>query len=210
MTAHQEQLKFQQVTNVSRETLERLNIYADLLRHWTGRINLIAASTVDALWQRHFLDSAQLFEIAPAGVWQWLDLGSGGGFPGLVIAAMAAESRPDSRITLVESDRRKAAFLRRVAREMGVTVIVLARRAENLEPQNAGVLSARALAPLDTLLAFAERHLSPGGVALFPKGARAESEIETARKSWQFALDVRRSLTDEKAFVLKITELARV
>lgn len=210
MTEKSEIIEFQRLTNVSRETLQRLTLYADLLRHWTRRINLISASTVDALWQRHFLDSAQVFDIAPPQARTWLDLGSGGGFPGLVIAVMAAECRPDLRITLVESDQRKAAFLRRVARETGVGAVVLAERAEALPPQRADVVSARALAPLDKLLGFAERHLSPGGTALFPKGARAAGEIKTARKSWQFALDLRPSLTDDKAAILKITELSRV
>jgi len=202
--------EFQGLANVSRETFARLDIYEGLLRRWNERINLVAKSTLDAIWIRHFLDSGQLLAHAPAESRSWVDLGSGGGFPGLVVAAMSPEIHSDLQVTLVESDARKATFLRTAAREMGLDVTVLNERAEELEPRNADVLSARALAPLDVLLSFAERHLAPGGVALFPKGARAKREIESVRKSWQFELDFRPSLTDEKAAILEITELSRV
>ena len=137
---------FQSNANVSRETMERLDIYADLLRSWTKRINLVSNKTLPMLWQRHFLDSAQLFPFVTEGL--WLDVGSGGGFPGAVIAIMS----PDTPVTLVESDQRKAAFLRTVARETGVGFQVKAERMEALPPAQANRFSARALAPLTELL----------------------------------------------------------
>jgi len=206
----EERREFQCRANVSRETLARLDIYEDLLKRSNERINLIAKSTINAIWTRHFLDSAQLLALAPPDSRHWMDLGSGGGFPGLVIAAMVPERRPGLQMTLVESNVRKTAFLRMAAREMGLDVTVANERSERLDPVNAEVLSARALAPLHILMSFAERHLAPGGVALFPKGEKAKCEIETARESWQFELDFRPSLTDEKASILKITELSRV
>ena len=115
-------------SNVSRETLERLDVYADLLRRWTRKINLVSKGSLEGLWTRHFLDSAQLLTLAPESSVSWADLGSGGGFPGAVVAVLAAETRPDLKVTLVESDQRKAVFLRTVLRETGVAGDVLTAR----------------------------------------------------------------------------------
>ncbi len=202
--------RFLRSWDVSRETLERLDIHADLVRRWTRRINLVSGATLKALWSRHFLDSAQLFRLAPASAGCWLDLGSGGGFPGLVIAALAAEDRPDLRTSLVESDSRKATFLRTAAREMGLKVQLHVERVEKLRPQNSDIVSARALAPLNLLLEYAKRHVRDGGLAIFPKGEKVKSEIAIARKTWQFELEQVSSLTDEAASILRITEFSRV
>ena len=202
--------QFLSAINVSRETLERLDIYAELLSRWTKKINLISGSTLASLWSRHFLDSAQLFDISPTSTRKWLDLGSGGGFPGLIVAALAAERNPNLAVELVESDIRKATFLRTAVREMGISVKIYAERIENLPPKNATIISARALAPLESLLSFAEQHMSPNGTAIFPKGEKFESEIATARKTWQFTHEQIPSRTDDSARILKITELSRV
>jgi 16S rRNA (guanine527-N7)-methyltransferase len=201
---------FAAATGVSRETLERLRRYAALLEKWTPVINLVARSTLPRLWTRHFLDSAQLLDHAPDGARIWADLGAGGGFPGLVVAILAAESRPALRVTLVESDARKSAFLLTAAREIGVDVRVETARAEELAPLGADVVSARALAPLHRLLPLAERHLAPGGVCLFPKGAAHEQEIAEALASWRFEVQKLPSRTDPAAVILKIGGLARV
>jgi 16S rRNA (guanine527-N7)-methyltransferase len=195
--------------NVSRETAGRLDSFAELLLKWSPAINLVAKSTLPELWTRHILDSAQLLALAPAGARHWVDLGSGGGFPGLVIAILAAEARPELRVTLVESDLRKAAFLNTVVSVCGLSTTVCAQRAETLVPQGADVLSARALAPLGELLALAERHLAAGGVALLPKGARHAEEIAEALERWRFSVQKLPSRTDPAAVVLRIGDIAR-
>lgn len=199
-----------QLDNVSRETSERLATYAALLRKWNPAINLVSKSSLADLQTRHFADSAQLFALCPPEAQHWADLGSGGGFPGLVIAILAAEAMPELKVTLVESDVRKAAFLSTVARETGVRASVVAERIESLPPLAADVLSARALAPLPQLLAFAERHLAPNGRALFPKGATHRAELAESLADWRFDLREHPSKTDAQAVILEIEGVSRV
>lgn len=196
--------------NVSRETLDRLKAYADLLTRWNRSINLVAPSTIEGLWQRHILDSAQLFEHAPKSACHWVDLGSGGGLPGVVCAILASEAMPDCRFTLVESDKRKSAFLITVARELSLDLTVLSRRAEEIDPLGADIVSARALAPLAALLVLVARHLRPEGVALLPKGKTHEQEVAAARAEWQFDLKSLPSRTDDLARLLIIKDISRV
>lgn len=191
--------------NVSRETWEKLERLSALLAKWNPAINLVSKSTIGSAWQRHIVDSAQLFP--QSRFLHWADLGSGGGFPGLVIAVIASELNPEARFTLVEVDQRKATFLREAARELGVSPEVLTERIESVAPLNADVLSARALAPLDGLCGFATRHLVADGVALFPKGASWRAEVDDARRNWTFSLDVLPSQTDRQAVVLKVKEI---
>lgn len=200
---------FAEATGVSRETLGRLSVYERLIAQWNPAINLVSRSSLADFWGRHALDSAQLLRLAPPDVRTWLDLGSGGGFPGLVVAILAAEQRPDLRVTLVESDQRKAAFLRTVARETGTAVTVIAERAELVPPAGADVVSARALAPLDRLLPLAERHLAASGVAIFPKGAAWQAEVNTALANWRFNLQNHASLTDPQGAVLVLEGISR-
>ena len=131
--------------DVSRETVQTLLDFEMLVRKWTTAINLVSKSTVSEIWQRHISDSAQIFQYLPAGAKNWLDLGSGGGFPGIVVSILARELAPGLRVTLVESDRRKATFLRQAAQQFGLDVVVLDKRIESIPPQAADVLSARAL-----------------------------------------------------------------
>ncbi|MDU8927979.1 16S rRNA (guanine(527)-N(7))-methyltransferase RsmG [Alisedimentitalea sp. MJ-SS2] len=196
--------------DVSRETFDRLRIYADLLEKWNPRINLVAKSTLLDLWQRHFLDSLQVFRLLDAAVPHWADLGSGGGFPGLIVAIAAAEAGNPAKTTLVESDQRKAAFLRTVLRETSVSAQVIAQRIKKVPPLRADVLSARALAELSTLLEFAHLHLADGGTCLFPKGRNWKSELQTAQKAWHFSFEAIPSQTDSEAVILKIKGIARV
>jgi 16S rRNA (guanine527-N7)-methyltransferase len=195
--------------SVSRETFVALRTFEAEVRRWTGTVNLVSRSSLDSLWGRHVDDSAQIFHLCPPDAGRWIDLGSGGGFPGLVVAILAREMRPQLRVTLVESDQRKAAFLRQSVQKLSLDVDVQAKRIESLPPQGADVVSARALAPLADLLGFAEPHLKPGGIALFPKGARHAEEIETARKSWTFDLDIRPSAVDPDAALLIIRKFHR-
>ena len=196
--------------NVSRETFERLEILAKLLVKWNPRINLVSKSTMTDLWARHILDSVQVLRASPQNVPHWVDIGSGGGFPGLVIALICDEPETPQKTTLIESDQRKCAFLRTVLRETGVQAAVITDRIEKATPQNADVLSARALADLSLLFEFADRHLKASGTAVFPKGARWEKELKSAQESWSFDCEVVKSITDPEAVILKIGELKRV
>lgn len=195
---------------VSRETGERFNTYAALLQKWNPSINLVSKSTLPNLWTRHFLDSAQVLDVADPNSGLWVDLGTGGGFPGLVVAILAAEKAPLLRIVCVESDLRKATFLRSVARETGLQTKVISERIEEVEPLGADYLSARALAPLPKLLPFAKRHLAPSGVALFLKGMGREAEIAESLETWSFRIDTYPSKTDPSAAILKLGDIERV
>lgn len=195
--------------NVSRETTDLLTQFSELVERWTVRINLISKASVDGIWERHVADSAQLFELAPEFE-HWVDLGSGGGFPGIVIAIIAKEARPEGRITLVESDLRKATFLRTAIRELGLNAKVIAERIEELPPLGADVLSARALADLPALLEFTELHLAKSGTAIFPKGQNWRKEDEAARQLWSYSLDPVKSKTSAEAAILLIKDVSRV
>ncbi|MFD0910979.1 16S rRNA (guanine(527)-N(7))-methyltransferase RsmG [Ruegeria arenilitoris] len=194
--------------NVSRETFEKLSIFVNLLRKWNPKINLVSRSTLPEVWARHIKDSIQVFHLVEPKK-QWVDLGSGGGFPGLVCAILASETSPETEFTLVESDQRKSAFLRTVIRETKANCSVISKRIEVVDPLGADVLSARALADLTTLLSFCDRHLKEDGVAVFPKGATWKKEIDAAQREWNFTTETANSLTDPQAVILKIKGVSR-
>ncbi|MDP7150140.1 MAG: 16S rRNA (guanine(527)-N(7))-methyltransferase RsmG [Paracoccaceae bacterium] len=195
--------------NVSRETMQRLEHYLSLLKKWNPSINLVAKSTIDEAWTRHFTDSIQIYRHAPENWRIWADLGSGGGFPGAVIAIMAQELNPAGTVSLVESDQRKSTFLRTVFRETGVNAKVITQRIEATEPLSADIISARALAELTTLLEFAHIHGKPSVTCLFPKGESWEKELLVAQESWSFGCEVIKSETNPQATVLKVKDLTR-
>lgn len=194
--------------DVSRETFEQLTHFVALVEKWTPRINLVSRKSLSEIWTRHIQDSIQVVRNAPA-VGNWVDLGSGGGFPGMIAAILALHEAPDRKVTLVESDLRKTVFLRTAAREIGVSCDIRNDRIENLAPMKAEILSARALADLTTLLAYADRHLAPGGLALFPKGVTWQKEVNEARRLWRFDLEATKSKTDSEAVILKIKGVQR-
>lgn len=194
--------------DVSRETFSRLNIYVDLLKRWNPKINLVSRKSLQDIWTRHILDSVQVYRCVDS-FGSWADLGSGGGFPGMVCAIMAAERSPKSTFAFVESDQRKSAFLRNVARECGVTCNVVSKRIETVEPLNADILSARALADLSVLMSFCDRHLAKTGTALLPKGANWKKELDAAREEWKFDAEPITSLTEPQAVILKIKGVSR-
>lgn len=202
--------EFQRHVDVSRETFERLEAYVALMTKWNSAINLVSPNTISEIWTRHILDSAQIYGLAPENPNIWCDLGSGGGLPALVVAIMAKDTNPDLSVTCIESDLRKATFLRTVARELALNLSVRSERIEKADPQNADVLSARALASLDALCGFAARHLKPDGVAIFPKGENYRQEIDEALENWSFQLDTYPSKTHPNAVILKIGEISRV
>ena len=195
--------------DVSRETYERLKAYQALVEKWTPKINLISRKSVPEIWERHIADSVQIFDLVERAA-HWVDLGSGGGFPGIPVAILNAEAQTVGAITLVESDQRKVAFLRAAGRELDLPIVVKAARIEELPPLKADVLSARALAELSVLLGFAERHLSEGGTALFPKGAKWEMEIAETKDAWRYSFDSIPSKTNPEAAILKIRNITRV
>lgn len=195
---------------VSRETSERLYLLEDLIKKWNPVINLVSKGSLTEICSRHILDSVQLFHLVTLREGIWCDMGSGGGFPGLVIAAFARESGYQLDITLIESDGRKATFLREAARQLDVNVIVLNQRIEHVAPLSADVLSARALAPLSKLCEFAERHMAKEGIALFPKGANHAEEVSKARLDWDFDLKCHPSKTDPMAAILELRNIQHV
>lgn len=197
-------------SDVSRETHEKLQAYAALVRQWNPRINLVAASTLDDLWTRHIVDSMQLFSLADRSTRTWVDLGSGGGFPGIVCAIMAQDQMPDCRFTLVESDKRKAAFLLVCQQKLSLGLGVLTERAEHVPPLQAQIVTARALAPLPHLLSLVSRHMAAGGCALLPKGKNHAAELEAARLEWQFDVSSHASRTDESARIFAMKDIQHV
>ena len=186
--------------DVSRETMDRLTAYVELVEKWQQRVNLVSASTLPDIWMRHIWDSAQLAALVPAGTDRILDVGSGAGFPGLVVAALC-----DAELHLVESDQKKAVFLQTVIRETGIRAIVHNRRIESLPPIGANIVTARALASLDRLLELLEAQLVPGTRCLFLKGARAESELAALDTRSDIIRRLHPSLTNPEAFVLDLT-----
>jgi 16S rRNA (guanine527-N7)-methyltransferase len=202
---------FAEAFKVPRETIHALTRYADLLSHWQKSINLVAPSTLPEVWSRHFADSAQLRTLAPAAR-LWLDLGSGAGFPGLVVAILQAQV-PDFRMQMVESNAKKCAFLGEVARVTAATVDIhamrieeLAQKAQSLRPD---VVSARALAPLPRLLELAEPFIGEGTRGLFLKGRETEAEIKAALDGWTFDVLLHPSMTARDAHVVELTGLRR-
>ena len=201
---------FSRAFPVSRETLARLVTYEAMLKRWQKTINLIAPSTLPDIWHRHFADSAQIWSLKPEAATTWLDLGSGAGFPGLVLAIMAAE-HGGTRHTLVESDNRKAAFLREAAREAGVAVDILCTRIESSEIHakvgEVNCVTARALAPLPRLAELAAQYFASDTVGFFLKGREVAVELEETARTWDFQFELKPSVTDPDGRVLLLTAL---
>jgi len=195
------------VKDVSRETLQKLETFAELVRKWNPKINLVSKSSLDDLWDRHIFDSVQVFRLVEQGG-NWVDIGSGGGFPGIVIAILNQEEQR-FRVRLVESDQRKCAFLRTAIRELGLTATVDNERIENAQNLEADILSARALSDLSQLLAYAEMHLKPSGVAIFPKGQNWQQEVEETQHLWFYQFEAITSKTNSAAAVLMIKDITR-
>jgi 16S rRNA (guanine527-N7)-methyltransferase len=208
---------FQSLTGVSRETLDRFGVWARLLTEWSDHTNLVSRSTLPDFWSRHALDSWQVLDavarlrpdqLVPS---RWLDIGAGAGFPGLALAfTLADRDLPDAQVILVESVAKKARFLEAVIAETGAPARVLNQRAEALDPGLAvDAVTARAVAPLDTLLRYAHPFVEKGAVAVFPKGRRYVEELTEARKGWRLDPVVAPSLTDPDAALILLERYAR-
>jgi 16S rRNA (guanine527-N7)-methyltransferase len=196
--------EFAAATGVSRETLARLKAYVGLLTDWNARHNLVSKASLDEVWQRHIWDSAQLAPLIPPEAKTLADLGSGAGFPGLVLAVLLQERLA---VTLFEATRKKAEFLRTVADRLGLTVAVRAERIEEAARGVFDVLTARACAPLLELLEYAQHFAGPRTVCLFLKGQNVGVELTEARKSWRMKVREHPSVTHPFGVVLEIREL---
>ena len=196
--------------DVSRETVLELREFLAFVEKWNGAINLVSRGSLLGGWARHVLDSAQLLRLAPLEARFWVDFGSGGGFPGAVVAIVAKEKRSELRMTLLESDRRKAAFLDQVRIKFALPVQVVCDRVERVAPLNADVVSARAFAPLRLLFESVHRHVNPTGVAILPKGTRANEELLEARQTWNFEHVKLNSLVAPNASILMVRDLVYV
>lgn len=196
--------------SVSRETWARLDEFVALLLRRQQTINLIAASTIPQLWTRHVADSLQLLALAP-NARVWADLGSGGGFPGLAIACALADV-PGAQVHLVESTQKKANFLRECAEALGLPAIVHATRIEDFARRNTtkfDVVTARAVAPLEKLLGYANPLLKTGAVGLFPKGQDVAAELTAASKSWSIEAELIPSKTDPRGRIVLVRHAAK-
>ena len=192
---------------VSRETFQDLERFEDRFRKWSGSINLAAQADLAHLWERHILDSAQLAALK-RDARLWLDLGSGGGFPGAILAILVKD-RPGGQVHLVESNRKKAAFLTSVLGELGAPATVHARRIEDVRgvAPDCEIVTARALAPLPALLGLASAWLQNGATALFQKGRDYRAELAESRVAWNFDLVKHESKTDAEGVILEISRL---
>ena len=195
---------FAELIPVSRETLARLEAYAALLTQWSARINLVGRDTLGDLWRRHILDSAQLYPMVPRTAHGLIDLGSGAGLPGLVLAIFGVPG-----VELVEADSRKCAFLREAARIAEVPVAIRGCRIQAVPPHPVDVVTARALAPLDRLLGLAEPFLAPGTECLLLKGERVEDELTLARRHWRMTASLHQSRSDPRGVVLRLQQVTR-
>lgn len=196
MTAEQ----FQKQFNVSRETFERLDIYVETLKKWQRKINLVSPQTVPDIWRRHFADSAQLFDLINGKDMRIADIGSGAGFPGMVLAIIGC-----TNVSLIESDQRKCLFLKDVARQTGVKCEIINERIENVEGEF-DLITARALADLSQLLNYVV-HLCPKGNALFLKGQSVDDEVRRAQDAYRFDIRNHPSMTDNNGVIIKISNL---
>jgi 16S rRNA (guanine527-N7)-methyltransferase len=201
--------EFAEAFRVPRETIHSLARYAEILARWQKHTNLVGPSTLTELWSRHFADSAQLCALAP-NARLWLDLGSGAGFPGLVIAIVQT-GKPDFRMHLVEANQKKCAFLAEVARATEAPVDIHAMRIEDLaecaQRPRPDVVSARALAPLPRLFELAAPFFGERTRGLFPKGREAEAEIEAAHEDWEFGFRLHPSLTARDSHIIEVAGL---
>ncbi len=197
---------FAEHSNVPRGTLSDFTQWYGLLRKWNARINLVAPREIEQFWHRHAYDSWQLNTYLPKEWDRLVDLGSGGGFPGLSLGIFS-KLRGYGNVHLVESIGKKTSFLKTVTRELKLPVTVHTARIEDLSPMDADVITARAFAPLPKLFDYAAPHLNPSSILLLPKGETADKEIMDARKDWHFDVERFKSATDSSAAILRVVNL---
>jgi len=192
------------------ETEARLAVYVELLGRWRKITNLISEASFAEVWTRHIADSAQLLSLAPQAR-RWVDMGSGAGFPGMVIAIQLA-GVAGARVHCLESDRRKCAFLREVARATGAPAEIHPVRIESIDPESLApvdAVTARAFAPLPRLIEFAKVWIAKGAVGVFPRGRSAEAQLETIPAAQDLAIDILASKLDPEAAILRVRSASK-
>ncbi len=196
--------------NVSRETMLALESYRDLLVKWAAQINLVGPSTLQHFWARHVLDCAQILPIAGTEARSFADFGSGAGLPGLIIASQLADISPSYEVILVEASAKRCGFLREAARTLGLKVSIIQEKIETVVPTRVDVVTARAFAPLEKLLAYAAPWGEMGARIIFLKGEDVQREIDQASTRWAFQSKIKPSVTDSRGCVVEITDLKRL
>lgn len=196
--------------NVSRETMTKLKAYEASLHEWQERMNLVSRNSLENAWQRHFLDSMQVFELLPQDIEIVYDFGSGAGFPGMVLAVMAAEKTPYLKFKLVESIKKKTLYLNEVASICGLNnVEVLNKRIEDIPAEPAGAIVSRAMASLSALLGYTAKFCNKKTKCIFLKGKSFQEEVDEARKSWKFNLEVLPSQESDEGVILIVTDIQK-
>ena len=190
--------------DVSRETIDSLNVYVDILKKWNTTINLVSKDSIKDVWNRHILDSAQLFKFVKYDAKKWLDIGSGAGFPGLVIAVLAKGRFPNLQVILIESDKRKCVFLNEVVRELDLNVKTVSKRIEDCPPQDADIISARALTQLEKLLSYFIYHGNFKCKGLFLKGKNTKNEMELIKNIEMFQIKLSASKVDKAGYLIEV------
>ena len=193
--------------NVSRETLELFCEYEALLSKWNKKMNLVSQNSLFDIWERHFLDSGQIINHVEAAGKRWVDLGSGAGFPGLVVALLLRDRKIDCDIILVEKNLKKVFFLKEVVRKLDLNVKVLNKNIRTIEPLNADILSARAFSELNELIEIAYHHLKIGGVCLFLKGENYRRELDKTLNYWFFHYDVVYSYSNSSGNIIRVKNI---
>lgn len=196
--------------DVSRETLLKLRAYEASLQEWQNKFNLVSKSSLDDAWNRHFIDSMQLFKFIPQSAQSLYDFGSGAGFPGMVLAIMAAEKTPYLKVSLIESIGKKTLYLKHVSEICSVNVEIFNQRIESLPKNKVDVITSRAMTSLSDLLGYAYPFCKKETVCIFPKGKKHQEEIDEAKKHWQFECQIHPSETSSEGVILVITKLAKL
>lgn len=195
--------------NVSRGTLADLKAYEASLQEWQQKFNLVSNNTLENAWERHFLDSVQLFDLIPSNSKILYDLGSGAGFPGMVLAIMAKEKTPYLKVSLIESTSKKTLYLKHVAELTKTDVEIINDRIENIKPQPVDVITSRALTALKDLFNYAIRFCDSSTVCIFPKGKKYQEEITDAQKLWKFDYELIPSQQSEEGMIIIVTHLMK-
>ena len=193
--------------NVSRETLNEFYEYETLLSKWNEKINLVSKNTLVDIWERHFLDSGQIIKHVEVSGKRWVDVGSGAGFPGLVVALLLRDRKIDCDLVLVEKNSKKGFFLNEVIRKLNLSVEVVNDNIDNLEPLNADILTARAFSELNNLIEIAFRHRKKEGLCLFLKGENYRIELDKTLNYWFFDYDIIDSLSSSSGKIIRVKKI---
>ena len=201
--------EFVKSLNVSRETLNGFYEYETLLSKWNKKINLVSKNTLVDIWERHFLDSGQIIKHVEVSGKRWVDVGSGAGFPGLVVALLLRDRKIDCDLVLVEKNPKKGFFLKEVIRKLNLSVEVVNDNIDNLEPLNADILTARAFSELNNLIEIAFRHRKKEGICLFLKGENYRMELDKTLNYWFFDYDIVDSLSSSSGKIIRVKKILK-